>query len=316
MGRHRTTPRSARRRHIASGSHRASGRGCGGAPRRRRPRARGSRDARAGGLAAGPNDRGRLRGECRGAARRDVARPTYRSSRARAAANRGAGRERAPRHRRRIRGRCRPEATRSPRSLTRSRSADHGGRTSPRPRREDDRPARGRGSAARHRPSCRDERNLGEARSAHRRRVGAGATAPVPLRADPRRLPSARASRAYRGHAPRTVGRLRLPPRRRCARPARERSHPRRRGFVSGDDAGASAPAGAERRARREGAPKRGAVRGSSMQTASLQSWRRQDRLGEAVAARFARRASPDARSRFSASSRSATRTPTSPAGS
>ena len=86
------------------------------------------------------------------------------------------------------------------------------------------------------------ERHLGEARAAHGGRVGAGAHAPVPLRADPRHLQRARADGARGGHAPRAARRVRLSPRLPSPRAPGRRARAGRRRRVSRDDPGPAAP--------------------------------------------------------------------------
>ena len=70
-----------------------------------------------------------------------------------------------------------------------------------------------RGLLPRPRPGGGAERDLGQARPAERRRVGAGAPSSLLHRARPRALRRARAARPARRLAPRAARRLRLPPR-------------------------------------------------------------------------------------------------------
>ena len=169
------------------------------------------------------------------------------------------------------------EAAGSPRSFTRSRRADHGGRRSPGAGRAHDRRVEvaallhdiGRlavTNAIWEKPGPLTAAEWEQVRlhPYHSERILAGSRVVQPL------------ARIARMHHERLDGSG-------YHRGASARDQPATvrilaRGFVSGDDARATAPAGAERRARREGAPKGGAA-GSSMPTASPPCWRRRVRL-------------------------------------
>ena len=107
-------------------------------------------------------------------------------------------------------------------------------------------PARASRAPARSRPRRHLERRLGEAWTADRSRVGAGADAPVPLRTHPRHLTRARVGRPDRRHAPRAPGWLGLPPRLPRPRHPCRVPHPRSRGRLPGDDPAAAAPRSAD----------------------------------------------------------------------
>ena len=185
----------------------------------------------------------------------------------------------------------------------------------PRPRARGRRPRRprpGRGSAlaepraadaaarrpgARPRPARRLERDLGQARPARRRRVGARAPAPVPDRAHAPPVGGARAAGRDRRPAPRAARRLGLPARARRApaisQPARD---PRRRRRLPGDARAAAAP---RRRARPRRPPPSCAPRCGPAASTPRRS--RRCSAPPATACRAGargRRASPRARSR------------------
>ena len=145
-----------------------------------------------------------------------------------------------------------PQVTVAARALDASGRARRGGGLAYAPpgrRRYGPTPRRAR---ARPRPRRRVERDLGEARAARIRRVGARPSAPALHRARVRTIADARSDRAPRGLSSRAARRFRVPPRRERlgARPGRAR--PRCRGLLLGHVRGEAAPTGARgRRPRR-----------------------------------------------------------------
>ena len=124
--------------------------------------------------------------------------------------------------------------------------------------------AAARGPRARPRPAGRLERDLGQARAARRRGVGAGSAPSLPDRAHAAPVRGARAARRDRGAAPRAARRLGLPARALRARRSRvrrgssARPTPTRRCASRAPTAGALADDAARRAARRgQGGPPR-----------------------------------------------------------
>ena len=110
-----------------------------------------------------------------------------------------------------------------------------------------------RRARARPRPHRRVERDLGEARAARLRGMGARATPSSLLGARLRPVADARADRAARRLAPRTARRLRLSPRHAWAGARSAGPHPRRRRLLRRDARGAALPAGSRRPGSRGG---------------------------------------------------------------
>ena len=154
-----------------------------------------------------------------------------------------AGRRRLHGHRRAHR----PQVTVAARALDGRRRARRGGRLAHGPPGRVRHARATRRARARPRPHRRVECDLGEARAARVRRVGARAAPSALHGARLRPVAGARSDRDARRLAPRTARRLRLPPRhaRAGARPAGP--HPRRRRLLRGDARGAPVQAGARR---------------------------------------------------------------------
>ncbi len=152
----------------------------------------------------------------------------------------------------------RPQVAVLPRPRSRGRRPRRRGRRAARAGRSRRADAAPRRTGPRSRPARGVERDLGQARPARRRRMGAGASPPVPDRADAAPVAGARAPCGNRRPAPRTPRRLGLPARSLRSRDLTAGPHPRGRGRLPGDAGAASAPPGAVSRRGRRGAEGRG----------------------------------------------------------
>ena len=332
-------PERQRRRDPVADASPARGEGHLPLPLRRRPRRGTSRDRASNGC--------RVRASARRARRAELRRPPRRAGRdadvGAGARDRAvpAGSDRGRAGRRRLHGHRRAHRSQvavASRALDGCGRARRGRRLAPGPAggfRDARAPRRAR---ARPRSRRRVERDLGEARAARVRRVGAGA-APSSLHgARLRPVAGARSDRDPGRLTPRAARRLRLPPRHARAGTRSGGPHPRRRRLLRRHARGAAvqagsrcaggrgrAAAGGRRGTARPGSGRRGARRrGPPRAAATARAAGRADRARAGGAARArARRVQPGDRRRISASrprpsgttSSTSTRRPASAAG-